>query len=116
MSFRASVFVIAVVLGLGPAVVAQQDAPSQTTASRELSVTVGKSVLVDSPQTIERIAVSNGALAAAVGVSPHEAMLNGREPGKTSLILWQEGGSRLFFDLTVQRNEARLDGIRREMA
>src|SRR5512141_3125926 len=98
MSFRASVFVAAVAMGLGPCAVAQ-DAPSQTTASRELSVTVGKSVLVDSPQTIERIAVSNGALAEAVAISPHELMRNGLAPGATSLIIWQEGGNRLFFDL-----------------
>ena len=104
------------VLGLGQSAVAQDNAPSQTTASRELAVTVGKSVLVDSPQTIERIAVSNGALAEAVAISPHEMMVNGLAPGETSLIIWQQGGNRLFFDLTVQRNEARLDGIRREMA
>jgi pilus assembly protein CpaC len=116
MSFRAGVFLVTAVLGLGQAVVAQQDAPSQTTASRELSVTVGKSVLVDSPQTIERIAVSNGTLAEAVAISPHEVMLNGLAPGETSLIIWQQGGNRLFFDLTVQRNLSRVDGIRREMA
>ena len=116
MSFRASVFLAAAVMGLGQSAVAQDTAPSQTTASRELSVTVGKSVLVDSPQTIERIAVSNGALAEAVAISPHEVMLNGLAPGETSLIIWQQGGNRLFFDLTVQRNESRVDGIRREMA
>ena len=78
MSFRASVFLATVALGLTQSAVAQQDsAPSQTTASRELAVTVGKSVLVDSPQTIERIAVSNGTLAEAVAISPHEVMLNG---------------------------------------
>src|ERR1700719_3785947 len=116
MSFRANIFLAAAVMGLGQSAVAQDAAPSQTTASRELSVTVGKSVLVDSPQTIERIAVSNGSLAEAVAISPHELMLNGLAPGETSLIIWQEGGNRLFFDLTVQRNETRLDGIRREMA
>ncbi len=116
MSFRASFFLAVASLSVGQYAVAQDNGPSQTTASRELSVTVGKSVLVDSPQTIERIAVSNGALAEAVAISPHELMLNGLAPGETSLIIWQEGGNRLFFDLTVQRNETRLDGIRREMA
>ena len=116
MSFRASFFLAIMSLGVGQNAMAQDAGPSQTTASRELAVTVGKSVLVDSPQTIERIAVSNGALAEAVAISPHEVMLNGLAPGETSLIIWQEGGNRLFFDLTVQRNETRLDGIRREMA
>src|ERR1700686_1289713 len=101
MGFRAGVFLVTAVLGLGQAVVAQDNAPSQTTASRELSVTVGKSVLVDSPQTIERIAVSNGALAEAVAISPHELMLNGLAPGETSLIIWEQGGNRLFFDLSI---------------
>ena len=40
-----------------------------------------------------------------MAISPHEVMLNGLAPGETSLIIWQEGGNRLFFDLTVQRNE-----------
>src|SRR5450759_3504934 len=100
MNFRVRVFVAAVVLGLGQSAVAQDNATNQTTASRELSVTVGKSVLVDSPQIIERIAVSNGALAEAVAISPHEMMVNGLAPGETSLIIWQQGGNRLFFDLT----------------
>ena len=95
---------------------AQDSATNQTTASRELAVTVGKSVLVDSPQTIERVAVSNGDLAEAVVISPHEIMVNGRMAGETSLIIWQQGGNRLFFDLAVQRSETRVDGIRREMA
>ena len=111
MNFRASIL-LAVVL----AACAQDNAPNQTTASRELSVTVGKSVLVDSPQVIERISVANGDLAEAVAITPREILINGKTPGETSLIVWQQGGNRLFFDLTVQRNESRIDDIRREMA
>src|SRR5258708_15197080 len=62
------------------------------------------------------MAGSNGALAEAVAISRQERMLNGLAPGETSLIIWQEGGSGLFVDVTVQRNETRRDGIRREMA
>ncbi len=56
MIFRSSVFLAIMALGLGQSAVAQENGPSQTTASRELSVTVGKSKWFDSPQTIERIA------------------------------------------------------------
>ncbi len=100
-----------------PALVAGQNPPLvSATASRDLSVTVGKSVLVDSAQTIERVAVANAELAEAVAVSPHEVLVNGKAPGETSLIVWQQGGSRIFFDLAVQRNEYRIDAIRREIA
>src|SRR6202162_353252 len=110
MNFRVGILFALTVAGLA------QDVTNQATASRELSVTVGKSVLVDSPQIIERISVANGDLAEAVAITPREVLINGKAPGETSLIVWQQGGNRLFFDLTVQRNETRLDGIRREMA
>jgi pilus assembly protein CpaC len=99
---------------LGTVLAAYAQAPA--TGSRDLSVTVGKSVLVDSPEQIERVAVANATLAEAVAVTPREVMINGKTPGETSVIIWQQGGNRLFFDLTVLRNEARIDAIRREMA
>jgi pilus assembly protein CpaC len=105
------------VLGAATLVLAfGQQELSQATASRELSVTVGKSVLVDSPDIIERVSVANGDLAEAVAITPREVLVNGRAAGETSMIIWQRGGNRLFFDLTIQRNEARVDGIRREIA
>jgi pilus assembly protein CpaC len=114
MSRRAGVFFM---LAAGGAGVFGQDAGvSQTAATRELGVTVGKSVLVDSPQTIERISVANGDLAEAIAVTAHEILINGKAPGETSMIVWQQGGNRLFFDLTVNRNDNRIDGIRRQIA
>src|SRR5258708_33633541 len=32
------------------------------------------------------------------------------------MIVWQQGGNRLFFDVTVKRNEAHIDAVRREMS
>jgi len=119
MSFRASaVWLVALVwvAALFPVVAVLAQAPAQATASRDLTVTIGKAVLVDSPAVIERIAVANGALAEAVAISPREIMINGRGVGETSMIVWQQGGNRLFFDLTVQRSETHLDAVRRQLA
>lgn len=100
-------------VGLGALAQAPQ-APA--TASRELTVIAGKAVLVDSPVTIERVAIANSDLAEAVVVTPNEVMVNGKSPGETSMIVWQQGGNRLFFDLTVQRSETAADAVRRELA
>jgi pilus assembly protein CpaC len=104
-----------ILLTISVAAFGQAPAPSQATASRDLAVTVGKSVLVDSVPNIERVSVANGDLAEAVAITPHEVLVNGKAAGETSLIVWQQGGNRLFFDLTIQRNEARVDAIRREI-
>ena len=105
-----------VVLWIAVFAFGQDNTVSQTAATRELGVTVGKSVLVDSPQTIERISVANGELAEAIAVTAHEIVVNGKAPGETSMIVWQQGGNRLFFDLTVNRNDNRIDGVRRQVA
>ncbi|MBK5294208.1 MAG: pilus assembly protein N-terminal domain-containing protein, partial [Acidobacteriia bacterium] len=73
----------------------------QEAGNRELSVTVSKSVIVDSPVNIQRISVANGALAEAVAITPREVVVNGIAAGETSLIIWQEGGNRLIFDMKV---------------
>lgn len=91
----------------------QQENPA--TGARELFVTVGKSLLVDSPTVIRRVSVANGAVAEALATSPREVLVNGKAPGETSLIVWQDNGNRLIFDLVVQASTARLDAVNREL-
>ena len=77
-------------------------------AARDLFVTTGKSLVVDSPVTIQRVAVADSALAEAIAVTPREVLVNGKAPGETSLIIWQQGGNRLIFDLNVRSNTSLL--------
>lgn len=110
-----------------PSLTAQAPAPaSQPPAgvaaedtTNDLVVAVGKSVLVDCTHPIERIAVGSGDLAEATAVSPTEIMLNGKAPGETSLIVWQVGGGRQFFNVQIRASSFaendKLDGLRREL-
>jgi pilus assembly protein CpaC len=82
----------------------------------KLVVTVGKSLIIDSPLKIERISVANGDLAEAVAVKPNEILINGKSAGETSLIVWQLNGARLVYDLTVRMSNARLDAVRQQLA
>ncbi|MEO8595251.1 MAG: pilus assembly protein N-terminal domain-containing protein [Candidatus Solibacter sp.] len=92
-----------------------QEAP-QSEAPGKLVVTVGKSLIIDSPMKIQRISVADGALIEAVAVNPKEVLINGKAAGETSLIVWQEGGNRLLYDLTVRLSPARLDVVRQQLA
>jgi pilus assembly protein CpaC len=80
----------------------QQQPASSEESPNDLFVTVGKSVVVESALTIERVSVGFGDVAEANAVSPKEILVNGKAPGETSLIVWQEGGGKLFFDVIVQ--------------
>ena len=101
---------------LAPSIRAQQ-APAE--GPNDLSVVVGKSVVVSSDRTIERVAVGFGDVAEAMAAGPNEVLVSGKAPGSTSLIIWQQGGSKLFFDVNVRPNlfvpNSRLDNVRREI-
>ncbi len=88
-------------------------------STNELSVTVGKSVLVDCAQPIHQVAVGLGDIAEATAISPTEIMVEGKAPGETSLIIWDIHGGRQFFNVTVRPVAAvsgdNLDAIRREL-
>jgi pilus assembly protein CpaC len=82
----------------------------------KLVVTVGKSLIIDSPIEIKRISVANSDLADAVAVTPKEVLINGRSAGETSLIVWQQNGTRLLYDLTVRLSTMKLDAARQQIA
>jgi pilus assembly protein CpaC len=82
----------------------------------KLTVTVGKSLVIDSPINIRRVSVANGDLVEAVAVNPKEVLINGKGVGDTSLVIWQENGTRLLYDLTVRMNTAKLDAVREQIA
>jgi pilus assembly protein CpaC len=88
-------------------------------SSNDLSVFVAKSVLVDFDKRVTRIAVGLGDVAEATAVSPTEVMVNGKAPGDTTLIVWEQGGGRQFFNISVHpsrfASEDRMTELRREL-
>jgi len=110
------VSVVAAITAFVP-VNAQAQAPQDS--MRDLQVQVGKSIILNSPVPIERVAVGFGDVVDATAVGPKEVLVSGRAPGETSLIVWQQGGNKLMFDVTVRASRTtvnnRIDAIRREL-
>jgi len=93
-------------------------APNQDSAN-ELSVAVGKSVLVDTARPVARVAIGLGDVAEADAISPTEIMVDGKAPGETSLIIWDTAGGRQFFNVAVRASvtatSESLEAVRREL-
>jgi len=85
----------------------------------ELTVGVGKSVLVDTAKPIQRVSIGLGDVAVAQAINRTEIMINGKIPGETSLIIWEVGGGRQFYNVTVRGTSAvpgdRMDSLRRQL-
>jgi len=80
-----------------------------------LTLTVGKSLVIDSEAKIQRVAVATPEVAEAVAVSPRELLVNGKAAGETSLIVWEQSGRRIVYDLIVRQSTARVDRVREQL-
>jgi pilus assembly protein CpaC len=80
-----------------------------------IGVTVGKSLVIDSPVNIQRVSVADANMVEAVAVSPRELLINAKAPGQTSLILWEQGGKRVAYELSVRPNPAKLSAAREQI-
>ena len=98
---------------------AQPAAATTQDSTNDLSLAVGKSVVLDLARPVTRIVVGPGGFAEAQAVSPTQILLSGKAAGETSLIIWDQSGGRQFFNVTVRpsafgANDA-LEGVRREL-
>ena len=84
-------------------------------ADRNLVLTVGKSLSIDSPIAIKRVAAANESVAEFVVIGPRELLVNGKAPGETSIVVWREDESRVMYDLTVRPSLSRLTAVRRQI-
>ena len=105
-----------IVLWARLAVSAQNPAESSPNIVSKLTVTVGKSLMVDSPVKIKRIAAANSDLIESVAIGPREVLINGKLPGETSLVVWLENDTRLSYDLIVRASPQRLNAVREQIA
>lgn len=98
---------------------AQPGATTSQDSTNDLSLAVGKSVVLDLARPVTRIVVGLGGFAEAQAVSPTQILLSGKAPGETSLIIWDQSGGRQFFNVSVRpssfASNDMLEGIRREL-
>ena len=80
----------------------------QPPAGDEIPLTVGRSVVLDHPDEIRRVAIANDAVADAIVISTREMLINGKSPGLTSMVIWSRSGDRNFFTLNVKMNVEQL--------
>ena len=96
----------AFIVGLVLLTAASAAETSQAAAGRneEIVMTVGKAVILDHPDEITRVSISDPGVADAVAVSTKEVLLNAKGPGVTTLVIWSRSGERNFFTLNVSPN------------
>jgi Flp pilus assembly secretin CpaC len=68
-----------------------------------ISIQSGHSVLLKAPG-LSRVAVGDGRIAGAVPIGTSQIVVNGKEPGHTTVFVWA-GGRRVTYEITVTAQE-----------
>jgi pilus assembly protein CpaC len=80
-----------------------------------IAVPLNASHVYDQPVGIRRISIANSDIAEAVAVSATEVVVNGKMPGDTTLIVWDQKGGRSLIDVHVLANPAKQEAVRAEL-
>ena len=89
-----------------------QAAPSQGAASDQapetLRIVVGHSLVVRTSSRVKRILTGNPEVLESVVTSPTEVVLTAKQPGGTSLVIWEETGQSRMVDVYADVDVASL--------
>jgi pilus assembly protein CpaC len=75
-----------------------------------MTLSIGRSVVLDRSADVTRISISNPDVVDAVAVTTHEILINAKAQGLSSLVIWSKNGERTVYAVTVDRD---LEPIRR---
>jgi pilus assembly protein CpaC len=91
-------------------------APVAVRSTPKLSLTIGKSVILQSDADVSRVSVAQPEIADFVLLSPRQVYVTGRAPGVTNLTLWDKGDKiRAVYDLDVAPDISRLKKMLHDM-
>jgi pilus assembly protein CpaC len=104
-----AVFGMSTIYAQGPSVpAASMLAAGTETDASSVRLLVGRSTVVDVGSPIARVSLTSADVADAMVTSPNQLLVNGKMPGTISMFVWDRGGSLRRYEVTVQRDLARL--------
>jgi pilus assembly protein CpaC len=110
MSRRLKLFILLIAIASGSIVYAGAGADGES-----VSLTVGRSTVVDTGMPIARVSLTSADVADALVTSPSELLINGKTPGTISMFVWNRAGGIKRYEINVQRDLARLTSQLKEL-
>ncbi|HEY8056196.1 MAG TPA: pilus assembly protein N-terminal domain-containing protein [Terriglobales bacterium] len=76
--------------------------PRPIAAAVDLDLTAHHSLVVQSPVPLKRVSITDDSIAQAVVVSPTQVLVQGRNPGEVSLLLWDADANARAYTVRVK--------------
>ncbi|MFN8614570.1 MAG: pilus assembly protein N-terminal domain-containing protein [Vampirovibrionales bacterium] len=79
-----------------------------TNTPTTVKVVKGRSQIISFSKNLTRVSIANPDLADIVPLAPDEIMINGKQRGVTSLIVWDSSGKEGIFDLEIDHDTSEI--------
>jgi pilus assembly protein CpaC len=83
---------------------------------KTLSLVVGRGELLQFPNDIKQVAAAEPKVADVVVISPREVMVNAKEAGKTTVVVWDALNGPIRYNVDVSADSSEMDRFRQEFA
>src|SRR5262245_41775229 len=87
------------VLGLVPRFAAGPNANAAAGSAFPVNVSVGQSLVLEMPNEVTTVSIADPKVADAAVGSQKTVVVNGKEAGITSLVVWEEGGHYTLYQV-----------------
>lgn len=100
---------------LAAAIACAQTQPATTAAAaKTITLITGRGELLEFAQDVKQVAAAEPKIADVVVISPREVMVNAKEPGRTSVVIWSNGDA-LRYDVNVTADSTDFDNFRQSL-
>lgn len=102
------------ILLLIPACVFSQTQPAQSAALsplRSLTLVTGRGELLQFAEDVKQVAAAEPKIADVIVISPREVMVNAKEAGKTTVVIW-ENGNAIRYNVDVVADTSEFESFR----
>jgi Flp pilus assembly secretin CpaC len=81
--------------------VAGAGVPAQAASGSAFPITVnqGQSLVLETPSEVSTVSIADADVADAAVGSQRTVVVNGKKPGVTSLVVWEEGGKYTLYEV-----------------
>ena len=82
---------------------------------KTLALTTGRGELLTFPNDVKQVATAEPKVADVMVISPREVMVNAKEPGKTTVVIWDSVLGPTRYNVDVSADSSEFESFREEM-
>jgi pilus assembly protein CpaC len=94
--------------------ITHRQAGAQIFAPHDMTIVSGKGELLQFERDVHRVVVSEPKIADGLVVSPREVMINAKGPGKTTIIIWENGSIAARYNINVIADNSDFESFRKQ--